>query len=194
MTDRTPATAGSGREWWTLALAEVSILGLTVLGWVLSYSALRRLAEAHGYAGWEANLWPLTVDLLAIASAMIAITLAGRGHGPTGEAWVMAVLAAAATLAGNVLSARGDLVAMVLHAWPAICMLGAWHLFFRSVEAKAPAPDGQGGHPLAVVAAKVAELREAGRAVTGDALAPELGISPRTARRRLRQLEGGNGL
>jgi len=138
MTEKRQARREGRGDRLTLVGAEFSIFGLTVLGWVLSYSALKRLAGDHGYGGWEAWLWPLTVDLLVLASTLIAMLTARRGHGPTGEAWVMAGFASLATLAGNVLAANGDPVAMTMHAWPALCMVGAWHLFFRSIESEQP--------------------------------------------------------
>jgi hypothetical protein len=122
-----------GRDRAAIVGAELSIAGLTGLGWVLSYSMLKRLAALHGYAGWQAWLWPLTVDLLVLAATLIAMVTARRGQGPTGEAWVMAGAATAATLAGNILAAGDDPVACAMHAWPALCMVGAWHLLFRSV-------------------------------------------------------------
>jgi hypothetical protein len=122
-----------GRDRATIVGAELSIAALTVLGWVLSYSMLRRLAALHGYAGWQAWLWPLTVDLLVLAATLIAMVTARRGHGPTGEAWLMAGAATAATLVGNILAAGDDPVSCSMHAWPALCMVGAWHLLFRSV-------------------------------------------------------------
>jgi hypothetical protein len=126
------------RERALLLGAELSIVCLTALGWVLSYSTLQRLATLHGYSGWEARLWPLTVDILVLASTLIAMLTARRGHGPTGEAWLLAGTATAATLAGNVLAAGDDPVACAMHAWPALCMVGAWHLFFRSAISARP--------------------------------------------------------
>ncbi|MDQ6773061.1 MAG: DUF2637 domain-containing protein [Candidatus Dormibacteraeota bacterium] len=123
----------STEDRWTLRAAEVSIAMITILGWVLSYTALRRLAEAHGYLAWEARLWPLTVDLLVLVATAIALTTARRRRGPTNEAWTLAVVAALVTVAGNMLSAGPDPVARALHAWPACCMVAAWHLFFRLV-------------------------------------------------------------
>jgi hypothetical protein len=122
-----------GGERVAVVLAELSIACLTALGWVLSYSNLQRLAVAHGYGAWEAALWPLTVDFLVLASTLLALVSARRGRGPTGEAWLMAGAATAATLAGNVLAAGRDPIACAMHAWPAVCMVAAWHLFFRSV-------------------------------------------------------------
>ena len=36
------------RDRLTLTVAELSIFGMTVLGWLLSYTALRQLAQDHG--------------------------------------------------------------------------------------------------------------------------------------------------
>jgi hypothetical protein len=142
----------------TLAVAEGGILGLTAVSFVLSYSAQRHLAAIHGYTAWEAALWPLLPDLLALSTTMIALTLAARGRGPTGEAWFMAGLSAVVTIGGNILSVGDDPIGIGLHAFTAVAMIGAWHLFFRTVEATTPAitptftsspsdhPHGQIGH------------------------------------------------
>jgi hypothetical protein len=119
----------------TLRLAEASIVIGTALGFTLSYSALRRLAERHGYDAWEAALWPLAVDFVAVACTALAMALARRRGGPTGETWAVAGAAALVSLAGNVASAWGDAVAMAMHAWAAAVYIALWHAFFRAVQA-----------------------------------------------------------
>src|SRR5262249_28121512 len=42
--------------------------GLSALGWVLRYTALRQLALAAGLAQWAATLWPLCVDLFVFVA------------------------------------------------------------------------------------------------------------------------------
>jgi lysylphosphatidylglycerol synthetase-like protein (DUF2156 family) len=141
------------REDRTLKLAEGTIVIGTALGFTLSYSALRRLAEQHGYDAWEAALWPLAVDFVAVACTALAMALAGRRRGPTGETWAVAGAAALVSLAGNVVSAWGDAIAMAMHAWAAAVYIALWHAFFRAVQAGpfedeeepvavAPAPTG----------------------------------------------------
>ena len=114
----------------TLRLAEASIVIGTALGFTLSYSALRRLAEQHGYDAWEAALWPLAVDFVAVACTALAMALARRRGGPTGETWAVAGAAALVSLAGNVVSAWGDGIAMAMHAWAAAVYIALWHAFF----------------------------------------------------------------
>jgi hypothetical protein len=123
------------REDRTLRLAEASIVVGTALGFTLSYSALRRLAEQHGYDAWEAALWPLAVDFVAVACTALAMALARRRGGPTGETWAVAGAAALVSLAGNVVSAWGDTIAMAMHAWAAAVYIALWHAFFRAVQA-----------------------------------------------------------
>jgi hypothetical protein len=129
------------REDRRLRLAEASIVVGTVLGFTLSYSALRRLAEHHGYDAWEAALWPLAVDFVAVACTALAMALARRHGGPTGETWVVAGAAALVSLAGNVASAWGDAIAMAMHAWAAAVYIALWHAFFRAVQAGPPGDD-----------------------------------------------------
>lgn len=112
---------------------EGSIVATTAVGWVLTYAAVQRLAAAYGYLGWEARLWPLTVDLLVFVATAVAMIAARQRQGPSKEARAMALLAALVTACGNMLSADPDPVARAMHAWPACCMVAACHLFFRLV-------------------------------------------------------------
>lgn len=193
------------RWWWPamsrtrLTIAELAILALTGLGFALSYSSLVRLAEEHGYVGWEARAWPVTIDLLALAGTLLALELAARGSGPRGEAWGLAVLAAVATLSGNILSVWPDPVSMALHSWPAICMLGAWHTLMRAAVSgeagKAMSKAGVAQHEPARLPDRVparSEVRRLVRRTNGAQLTPErvaerTGVSISHARRLLRE-------
>jgi Protein of unknown function (DUF2637) len=135
------ASTTARRDHLALALAEGAIVVGTALGFALSYSALRRLAAAHGYDGWEAALWPLAVDFVAVACTALAMALAKRRHGPTGETWAVAGAAALVSLSGNVVSAWGDPIAMTMHGWAAGVYIALWHVFFRAVQAS----DGESG-------------------------------------------------
>lgn len=181
-----------------LTIAELAILALTGLGFALSYSSLVRLAEEHGYRGWEAQAWPVTIDLLALAGTLLALELAARGSGPRGEAWGLAVLAAVATLSGNILSVWPDPVSMALHSWPAICMLGAWHTLMRAAvagEAGKAMSKGVAQHEPARLPDRVparSEVRRLVRRKASSQLTPErvaerVGVSISHARRLLRE-------
>lgn len=182
-----------------LTIAELAILALTGLGFALSYSSLVRLAEEHGYRGWEAQAWPVTIDLLALAGTLLALELAARGSGPRGEAWGLAVLAAVATLSGNVLSVWPDPVSMALHSWPAICLLGAWHTLMRAAVAgeadtnksiRSTQHEPKSAFPPARVAARGTVrqlLKRHGTDLTADKIADRTGVSKRHARRLLAQ-------
>jgi Protein of unknown function (DUF2637) len=115
-----------------LRLAEASIIAGTGLGFALSYSALRRLANEHGYTAWEAATWPLAVDFVAVACTALAMALARRPSGPTGETWAVAGAAALISLSGNVVSAWGDPIAMAMHAWAAAVYIALWHTYWRA--------------------------------------------------------------
>jgi hypothetical protein len=65
---------------------------------------------------WEAALWPLAVDFVAVACTALAMALAR-------------------CRAGNVVSAWGDAIAMAMHAWAAAVYIALWHAFFRAVQA-----------------------------------------------------------
>jgi Protein of unknown function (DUF2637) len=131
-----------------LRLAEGAIIAGTALGFALSYSALQRLAAAHGYSAWEACTWPLAVDFVAVSTTALAMALARRRGGPTGETWAVAGAAALVSLSGNVVSAWGDPVAMAMHGWAAAVYIALWHCYWRaSAESRA--------EPLAITGAAV---------------------------------------
>jgi hypothetical protein len=56
---------------------------------------------------WEAALWPLAVDFVAVACTALAMALARRR-------------------AGNVVSAWGDAIAMAMHALAAAVYIALW--------------------------------------------------------------------
>lgn len=188
-----------------IRLAEGSIVVGTALGFTLSYSALRRLAAAHGYDGWEAALWPLCVDFVAVSTTALAMALARRRHGPTGETWALAGAAALTSLGGNVLSAWGDPVAAAMHAWAAAIYIGLWHAFFRSVQSERSierSPERPANHsgvePQALVRSaddlreRVRALwisaQESGTPLTGSMVARAIGRSEPRARALLAEV------
>jgi hypothetical protein len=196
-----------------LGLAQAAIVIGTGLGFVLSYSALRRLAAAHGYDGWEAAIWPLAVDFVAVACTSLAMALAERRGGPTGETWAVAAAAATVSLAGNVVSAWGDGIAMAMHGWAAGVYIALWHVYFRTVQgdrsvAAAVTPPAAAPMPswptpdvvptLSPVAAFAAETAVDGTPSTGghhdpghdtsDAREPAVVMSAGAAREAVRRL------
>jgi Protein of unknown function (DUF2637) len=186
------------------AMAVSGVTALTVLGWALSYAALRQLALSAAMPAWAATLWPLCVDLFVFVATLAAISGGRRGRS-TSYAWTLAVLYSAGTVAGNVLAAGSDHLAQAVHATPAVTMVLAWHLlsgFFSSGRDRTGSSpvrtedhrdggdeDGAARRPvLEEVAAWVAEREAAGRRPTGEQLAARFGVSDRTGRRMLSSL------
>lgn len=143
MLDPLTEASPSARSDRVLRLAEGAIVAGTSLGFALSYSALRRLAAAHGYDAWEAATWPLAVDFVAVSTTALAMALARRRGGPTGETWAVAGAAALVSLSGNVVSAWGDPIAMAMHAWAAAVYIALWHCYWRA-SSTAPQPERHG--------------------------------------------------
>jgi Protein of unknown function (DUF2637) len=134
--------------WWYLARrrgARWGVVVLWILGAVLSYSALRRLALMVGFPEFLADLWPLVIDVAVWVGAMNALEAAADGRQIIERyAWVLVGLFSAATVAGNalvagtepvdprMLHALGDpaahWVSQVAHAAPAVTMILFAHL------------------------------------------------------------------
>jgi hypothetical protein len=111
-------------------LATAGAVSLTGLGWLLSFAALRQLASTKGEPAWAASLWPACIDVAALVAGLVAIRARRRGR-PDHYAEVLTGLFSAAVIAGNVVLAGTDPVAMAVHAAPAVTMLASWHLLLR---------------------------------------------------------------
>lgn len=202
--------SGSVADRWVAVVALAGVCGLTCLGWVLSYTALRGLAMVGGFSGWAANLWPLCLDLFVFVATLAALTNRWRNR-PTAYAWSMAVLYSAATVAGNVAAAGSDRLAEAVHATPAVTMVLAWHLLSRQLQPERPLPAGPSrpgkparrrgtsqrsaarGQSAHRVAAAVGDLEKAGQRLSGTGLAAALGISERSGRRLLAEFRASDG-
>jgi len=204
----------SAADRWVAVVALVGVCGLTCLGWVLSYTALRGLAMVGGFSGWAANLWPLCLDLFVFVATLAALANRWRSR-PTAYAWSMAVLYSAATVAGNVAAAGSDRLAEAVHATPAVTMVLAWHLLSRQLQPERPLLAGPssrrklakvaamprrlsrrsaaGGRSAGRVAAAVGELETAGQRLTGAGVAAALGVSERSGRRLLAEFRASDG-
>jgi hypothetical protein len=138
----------STSSWWYLARgrgARWGVVVLWVLGAVLSYSALRRLALMVGFPDFLADLWPLVIDVAVWVGAMNALEAAAEQRRIIARyAWVLVGLFSTATVAGNALvagtepvdprmvHALGDPwahnVSQIAHAAPAVTMILFAHL------------------------------------------------------------------
>jgi hypothetical protein len=135
-------------SWWYLARgrgARWGVVVLWVLGAVLSYSALRRLALMVGFPDLLADLWPLVIDVAVWVGAMNALEAAAEQRRIIARyAWVLVGLFSTATVAGNALVAGTEpvdprmvhalgnswahCVSQLAHAAPAVTMILFAHL------------------------------------------------------------------
>ena len=117
---------------------------------VASWSALYGLALRTGWSHWTAPLFPMTVDAYAIAALRVWLARATPSRSARTRARRNAVLAIAASMAGNAAlhaAAAGDfrvtwLVVVAVSAVPPVTLGLVSHLFaLRSLPAEdAPAP------------------------------------------------------
>ncbi|MFG2028147.1 DUF2637 domain-containing protein [Streptomyces sp. NPDC048825] len=130
------------------ALRVDAVLVQAVIAGALSFAHLHDLAAAAGQDGWKAWAYPVSVDLLLVASWRRL-----RSDGPSRLAWCWFVIALVASLGANVATAGLlDLqqvpawLRILVAAWPALAFMGGTLLAHSTTdhpapEAPAPTPD-----------------------------------------------------
>ncbi|MDX2601655.1 DUF2637 domain-containing protein [Streptomyces caniscabiei] len=123
------------------ALRVDAVLVQAVIAGALSFAHLHDLAAAAGQDGWKAWAYPISVDLLLVASWRRL-----RSEGPSRLAWCWFVIALVASLCANVATAGlldlGDVPAwlrILVAAWPALAFMGGTLLAHSATDH--PAPD-----------------------------------------------------
>ncbi|KIZ18571.1 DUF2637 domain-containing protein [Streptomyces natalensis] len=118
-----------------------AVLVQAVIAGALSFAHLHDLAAAAGQDGWKAWAYPISVDLLLVASWRRL-----RSDGPSRLAWCWFVTALVASLGANVATAGlldlGQVPAwlrILVAAWPALAFMGGT-LLAHSTESPAPIP------------------------------------------------------
>ncbi|GAA2900915.1 MULTISPECIES: DUF2637 domain-containing protein [Streptomyces] len=126
------------------ALRVDAVLVQAVIAGALSFAHLHDLAAAAGQDGWKAWAYPISVDLLLVASWRRL-----RSDGPSRLAWCWFVIALVASLGANVATAGLlDLnqvpawLRILVAAWPALAFMGGTLLAHSTTERmpEPPAP------------------------------------------------------
>ncbi|MFE5922982.1 DUF2637 domain-containing protein [Streptomyces sp. NPDC056468] len=122
------------------ALRVDAVLVQAVIAGALSFAHLHDLAAAAGQAGWKAWAYPVSVDLLLVASWRRL-----RSDGPSRLAWCWFVIALVASLGANVATAGLlDLqqvpawLRILVAAWPALAFMGGTLLAHSATDHSAP--------------------------------------------------------
>ncbi|PPS74499.1 MULTISPECIES: DUF2637 domain-containing protein [Streptomyces] len=122
------------------ALRVDAVLVQAVIAGALSFAHLHDLAAAAGQDGWKAWAYPISVDLLLVASWRRL-----RSDGPSRLAWCWFVIALVASLGANVATAGLlDLdhvpawLRILVAAWPALAFMGGTLLAHSTTD---PVPD-----------------------------------------------------
>ncbi|MEU4872553.1 DUF2637 domain-containing protein [Streptomyces sp. NPDC021608] len=154
----------------TRSLRPDAVLVQAVIAGALSFAHLHDLAAAAGQDGWKAWAYPISVDLLLVASWRRL-----RSDGPSRLAWCWFVIALVASLGANVATAGlldlGQVPAwlrILVAAWPALAFMGGT-LLAHSAEDSAPVPpapaidldDDRTEEPVCDVELQAAPLPEA---------------------------------
>lgn len=152
------------------ALRVDAVLVQAVIAGALSFAHLHDLAAAAGQDGWKAWAYPVSVDLLLVASWRRL-----RSDGPSRLAWCWFVIALVASLGANVATAGLlDLqqvpawLRILVAAWPALAFMGGTLLAHSTpdhpapeVPATTPEPEPVASPEPETIPAVVAESEEA---------------------------------
>src|SRR3954470_1601533 len=124
-----------------------AVLVQAVIAGALSFAHLHDLAAAAGQDGWKAWAYPISVDLLLVASWRRL-----RSEGPSRLAWCWFLIALVASLGANVATAGLlDLqqvpawLRILVAAWPALAFMGGT-LLAHSAEDRVPDPPAPALH------------------------------------------------
>ncbi|WP_261675042.1 DUF2637 domain-containing protein [Streptomyces lusitanus] len=119
-----------------------AVLVQAVIAGALSFAHLHDLAAAAGQDGWKAWAYPVSVDLLLVASWRRL-----RTDGPSRLAWCWFLIALVASLGANVATAGlldlDDVPAwlrILVAAWPALAFMGGTLLAHSPSDRSAPGP------------------------------------------------------
>ncbi|WP_328550017.1 DUF2637 domain-containing protein [Streptomyces sp. NBC_00366] len=117
-----------------------AVLVQAVIAGALSFAHLHDLAAAAGQDGWKAWAYPISVDLLLVASWRRL-----RSEGPSRLAWCWFLIALVASLGANVATAGLlDLqqvpawLRILVAAWPALAFMGGTLLAHSASDHPAP--------------------------------------------------------
>ncbi|GAP52191.1 DUF2637 domain-containing protein [Streptomyces azureus] len=123
------------------ALRVDAVLVQAVIAGALSFAHLHDLAAAAGQDGWKAWAYPISVDLLLVASWRRL-----RSDGPSRLAWCWFIVALFASLGANIATAGlldlTDVPAwlrILVAAWPALAFMGGT-LLAHSAPEQVPDP------------------------------------------------------
>lgn len=121
---------------YTIAtITAVLVLAIALGAFVLSYDALRDLAQTNGIRDGLAWIFPLIVDGFIVV-ASLAVLRNGLMAEPTLLAWVLVVLFVALSVAFNVIHASdtADLIGKVIAAVPPLALVLAFELLMAQVR------------------------------------------------------------
>ncbi|MFE9398738.1 DUF2637 domain-containing protein [Streptomyces flavidovirens] len=159
-----------------------AVLVQAVIAGALSFAHLHDVAEAAGQDGWKAWAYPISVDLLLVASWRRLRNLRTAGD-PTRAAWTWFAVALVASLGANVATAGlldlNDVPAwlrILVAGWPALAFLGGTLLVHTPTTRPADAPvtpavEIDHGEPAGPVPAPEPEPEPA-EAISAPALEP----------------------
>lgn len=169
-----------------------AVLVVAAVAAVISYVHITAVAGQHGGTWWPAHLLPVAVDGQVAAASLALVRDGRRRQRADWLAYVMLAAGVAATAAANFLYGwPHGVLSAVIWTWPSLAFIGSADLAIRSLRKAARAAAAR---PPVPAAGRVPAGHRAGRggrpaaAITTRDLAEQMGVSDRTARRRLAAL------
>lgn len=120
-------------------ITATTVLALGLVAAVVSYQHALDVALSHGQYGRTAQLTPLTIDGVVLASGMVLLACAREGRRAPKLAYFTLALGIGATLAANgYYGASYGTVGIVVAAWPAVAFVFSTELFMGHVRRSKP--------------------------------------------------------
>lgn len=180
----------------------LAVVAVAAFAAIVSYSHIYELGRANGQNGTAARLLPLSVDLLIVASSLVLLHEARRGHKAPGLARSMLILGVVVTVAANAFwRVSWPPLGAFISAWPAVAFVGsaetAIGLVRRSGRRADDADAGVVSTWVPESAQHAAQLAfeasaRGGNPLSQNALTTKFGIT-RTEARQIRSAMNGNG-
>jgi len=201
MTLATAATAPGGVTRPVIFAAVAGTFALTFAAFLLSYAALRDLAELAGVPAGQAWLWPVIVDGVILEATISVVALRDGAPAARRFAWLLLVAGAAVSVGANITHAivTADarvpaLVAALVASVPPLVLVAMTHLTVELIRNATP-PTHAAKEPVVAPAAgalpggraMVRELTERARTdgPNAEAASPAVSGAEQRKQRRL---------
>jgi len=119
-------------------ITALSVVAVATVAGIVSYRHGVTVARTHGETGFTGICYPVTIDGLVLAASMSILSAARHRAATPVMAWWLLSAGIIATVGVNMVNGMGHgPIGLVLAAWPALAMTGAFELLMRMVRESA---------------------------------------------------------